>query len=217
MSLIENTHHDHPHPHQKPPVWVRFYDPIVQFVTLGKTQKMHQGTLTLARLRSGDKVLDIGCGTGNLTLAAEKMVGVGGTVVGLDVEPAMIHQARQKAAKTNSPVLFEVASITAIPYPDAAFDVILSTAMFHHLNPTQQVEGLAELYRVLKGDGRLLIVDLNTARRSLVASLPGHKHLARQDTVLSELPGLLQRTGFQKVQTGHHPFKSLSYALAEKK
>jgi hypothetical protein len=77
-------------------------------------------------------------------------------------------------------------------------------------------KGLLELNRVLKPNGRLLIVDINTARRSLMSRLPGHRQLARQDRVQDEMPTLLRTAGFSRIQTGSHPFKALSYAIGAK-
>ena len=221
MSLIERTQghsHDQPgdHQHDTAPFWVRFYDPIVRFASLGRIQKIHRGTISLANLRPGESVLDIGCGTGDLILAIEKGIGRQGTLVGLDVESVMIAQAKQKASKAGSQATFQVASIDEIPYPDAAFDLVTSTAMIHHLTPDQVEKGLLELNRVLKPNGRLLIVDINTARRSLISRLPGHRQLARQDRMQDEMPTLLRTAGFSRIKTGSHPFKALSYAIGAK-
>lgn len=210
--------HSHPAEHQgqRPPFWVRYYDWIVNIVTLGKTQRIHRETISLAALQPGDTVLDMGCGTGKLILAAEKVVGPEGTAVGLDVEPAMIAQARLHAHKKQSRALFEVASIEEIPYPDEYFDMAFSTLVFHHLTDAQKEAGFAELRRVLKPNGRLLIVDLNPSRRSLATSLPGHNQLAREDYVRSEAVKRLAAAGFGNIQSGPHPFPQLSYALGEK-
>ena len=74
MNLFERIYSshqtDHSHAHGAP-FWVRFYDPIVQFVSLGKTRQMHQATLGLAKLQPDESLLDIGCGTGSLILEAE--------------------------------------------------------------------------------------------------------------------------------------------------
>ncbi|MEZ4512020.1 MAG: methyltransferase domain-containing protein [Chloroflexota bacterium] len=220
MNLIERIHgHSHDAPGEQQhaaPFWVRFYDPIVRFATLGRINKIHRGTISLANLQPGESVLDIGCGTGDLILVMEPVIGEAGTAVGLDVESAMIAQAQQKADKAGSWATFEVATIEEIPYPDDTFDLVTSTAMIHHLTPAQVTKGLPEVYRVLKPNGRFLIVDINTARRSLISRLPGHRHLARQDRVQDEMPALLQTAGFSHIQTGSHPFKALSYAIGVK-
>jgi ubiquinone/menaquinone biosynthesis C-methylase UbiE len=224
VNLIQRIHghrqshiHDHNAAHsQDAPFWVRYYDIIVNLITLGRTRAIHRETLSLAGLRPGDSVLDIGCGTGILLLEAERVVGPDGTVVGLDVQPAMIKQARRRASDNNSRATFEIAPIDHIPYPDCTFDVAFSTLMYHHLTDTQKREGLVELERVLKPNGRLVLVDINPTRRSILTSLPGHSRLEREDYVRHEVTEGMQAAGFTVIETGAHPSKQLSYAVGQK-
>ncbi len=225
MNLIErihgnpqpdtHTHDDDTHSH-KTPFWVKHYDKILNIITLGKAKSMHQQTVALAALQPGQSVLDAGCGTGFLLLEAEKVIGHEGTAVGLDIEPAMVEQARRRAAKNHSHATFDVASIDQIPYPDNTFDVALQTLVFHHLTEAQKINGLAELRRVLKQNGRLLIADLNPSRRGIATSLPGHNQLDQVDHVRSEVVERLEAAGFSNIQSGPHPNKQLSYAIGEK-
>ena len=207
------TSHDHPH---RPPFWVTWYDTLSTILSLGKTKRIHQATLNLCNIQPGEAVLDVGCGTGLLALLAQEQSGSERPVIGLDVEPAMIAQARHHAVKQNQPTKFEVASITDIPYPDETFDVVLSTLMIHHLSLEQRERGLYEVYRVLKRNGRLLVVDFDPTQRSLITRLHAHNGQPQQDYVQMILPDLLQAIGFTKVQVGGHPFKQFSYALAWK-
>ncbi|MCA9931745.1 MAG: methyltransferase domain-containing protein [Anaerolineales bacterium] len=225
MNLIQKIHgHDHKHDHthddrshtHNAPFWVRYYDAIVGLVTLGRTRKMHLSTIRLANLQPGESILDVGCGTGKLIFAAEKVVGGEGTAVGIDVEAGMVVQAKAGAAKTHSRATFATTSITRIPYPDNSFDVVTSSLVYHHLNQTEKREGLQEVMRVLKPNGRLLIVDLNPTRRGLAVRLPGHNQLAREDYVGREVVAQLEAVGFSNITAGAHPFKQLSYALGVK-
>jgi ubiquinone/menaquinone biosynthesis C-methylase UbiE len=210
-----HTHDDSTHSH-KAPFWVRHYDTIVNVITLGKIKSTHQQTAVLANLQPGQSVLDIGCGTGALLMEVEIHIGDQGTAVGLDVEPAMIAQARQRAAKKHSHATFDVASIDNIPYPDNTFDVALQSLVFHHLTNAQKEAGLLELKRVLKPNGRLLIADLNPSKRGIATSLPGHNQLDQVDHVRSEVVERLKTAGFSNIQSDSHPNKQLSYAIGEK-
>ncbi len=207
---------EHAHGDEKPPFWVRRYDRLVKLVSLGRVGKLHRGTLGIVGFEAGNDLLDIGCGTGELVLHAASRAKGRGTVVGLDVEVAMIAQAQKKAASTGATVLFAEASITAVPYPDESFDVITSSLMFHHLTPEEQTAGLAELHRVLRPNGRLAVVDINSARPSLVSRFPGHRHLEAADPVQEFFAQQMRDAGFESVTAGAHPFRALSYAVGTK-
>ena len=87
--------------------WARFYDPLVWVMSLGQTRSLRSLPLELAAIRPGERVLDVGCGTGDLTLAAAKRAGSGGTVCGIDASPEMIDVARRKPRTHTAPCNFE--------------------------------------------------------------------------------------------------------------
>jgi arsenite methyltransferase len=128
---------------------------------------------SLGALYAGDVVLDIGCGAGVDSLVAAQLVGPGGRVVGIDVTPAMIEQARVNLARLGWPrVSFQEGEAEALPFPDAEFDAVISNGVF---NLTLNKEkALQEAHRVLKPGGRLMLADM-----VLVAALPPD----RQDQV----------------------------------
>jgi ubiquinone/menaquinone biosynthesis C-methylase UbiE len=112
-----------------------------------------------ARLRSGDVVLDVGCGAGIDTLLAARAVGPRGRVVGLDMTTAMVERTRQHAAELgldNVEVLEGL--MEAIPLPEASADVVVSNGVLNL--STRKSRALAEMLRVLRPGGRLALSDL---------------------------------------------------------
>ncbi|MBW1879726.1 MAG: methyltransferase domain-containing protein [Deltaproteobacteria bacterium] len=139
--------------------WAGFYDLLLKIVTLGREGRFRRRIITTARLESGQRVLDVGCGTGTLAVAAAEVVGTEGSVHGIDPAPEMIARARAKAEKAAASVAFEVGVIEALAFPDQSMDVVLSSLMFHHLTDQLKPLGLAEIRRVLAPGGRLVVVD----------------------------------------------------------
>jgi ubiquinone/menaquinone biosynthesis C-methylase UbiE len=139
--------------------WARYYDLIMAVMTFGREKKLRQMSIRLARLRPGDKVLEIGCGTGSLTLAAKTQVGPSGEAVGLDIAPEMVAVAGRKAARKGADVSFQVGSIAGIPFPDNRFDVVMCSFMIFHMPENVRTKGFTEIWRVLKSGGHLFILD----------------------------------------------------------
>ena len=192
--------------------WARYYDAVVALTTLGRARAIRRETADLARIAPGDVVLDVGCGTGDLTLLAAERAGVAGRVHGIDAAPEMIAVAREKAIRAGRAVDFQVAAIEDLPFPDATFDVALSSLMMHHLPDDLKRRGLAEIRRVLKPGGRLVVVDF---RRP--TSRPGRIGLAllRHGALPSgvqDVAAMLAAAGFSDVETGPIGFRPLGFA-----
>jgi ubiquinone/menaquinone biosynthesis C-methylase UbiE len=111
---------------------------------------------SLFKLRPGDLVLDAGCGTGHFSL---KLAHKGAQVVGVDVAPAMLARAREKAAGENQELIFCQMDICQLDYPSYYFDGVVSVAAFEFVRDRERA--FAELMRVLKPGGKLLIATIN--------------------------------------------------------
>ena len=167
-SLMRHSHGNEPHSHPeaRPQTtglvlnWGRRYDWVVQIMALGQAGRLRRKTVEFAQIAPGERILDVGCGTGDLTLRAAERAGSTGQVCGIDPGPEMIEVARRKADRKHVAVDFRVGVIEQLPYPDASFDVVLSSLMMHHLPADLKPIGLAEIRRVLKPTGRLIIVDM---------------------------------------------------------
>ena len=150
--------------------WAPYYDLAVNLTTLGHARLLRKLTVDNALIKPGDSVLDVGCGTGEVTLLA-KIRAKNGKVYGIDPAPEMITVARKKAARKNLDIDFRVGVIEALPFHDGSMDVVTSSLMMHHLPEDLKVRGLAEIYRVLKPGGRLLIADFMRPTGSFVNHL----------------------------------------------
>ncbi len=109
--------------------------------------------------RPDARILEVGCGPGRLAIRLATEHGL--DVTGLDLDPAMIERARANATDANGarrPPSFVVGDVAALPFPDASFDLVVSTLSMHHW--ADATAGLTEVARVLRSDGRALVWDL---------------------------------------------------------
>ena len=191
------------------------YDPL-QWILGGDALK--RPLLEQAALAPGFRALDIGCGTGSLTLLLRKLH-PGVAVVGLDPDPKALAITTRKAERAGLALQLDQGFSDRLPYPDASFDRVFSSLMFHHLQSEEKAATLREVRRVLKPGGSLHLLDFGPPRsrlsRALAHVLHGAEHL--QDNFEDRIIGLLGQAGFlAPEEVGHRNtlVGSLSYYRA---
>jgi ubiquinone/menaquinone biosynthesis C-methylase UbiE len=131
------------------------YDPISE--AFGIT-RAHDRLVAHATIEPGHRVLDVGCGTGGLTLRV-KQAHHDSVVVGLDPDQPSLDRARAKALSRGLDVQLDVGSAGSLPYADGAFDRVVSAFAVHHLPDAERSGALTEMLRVLAPHGSLCVVD----------------------------------------------------------
>lgn len=119
--------------------WAAQYDFLVWLVMGGKERGLRERLIQMAHLKSGERVLDVGCGTGTLAIAAKRRCGASSAVSGIDASNEMIARAKKKAVNAGVEIDLQVAICEALPFPTGTFDVVFSTMMLHHLGPKHAV------------------------------------------------------------------------------
>ena len=135
-----------------------FFEPIL---LLGKQAEYDRHIVSLLELKTEDRVLDLGCGTGVLTrMIADKLdAKAGGVSLGIDAAAKMIRVARKK--RESETCRFEVAAAEDLPFETASFDAAVSSLFFHHVPLDLKQQSLSEAYRVLRPQGKLVIADMH--------------------------------------------------------
>jgi ubiquinone/menaquinone biosynthesis C-methylase UbiE len=155
-----------------------------------------------AACRAGDRVLEIGCGTGSLLLLVKKAQPTA-DVVGLDPDPNALAIARRKARRAGVEISLDQGFADALPYPDASFDRVLSSFMFHHLSRDVKEKTLREVRRVLRPGGRFHMVDFAPSGASGKRGFTAHlihadRHL--KDNAEERVLGFLRDAGLADAQ-----------------
>ena len=182
-------------------VLTRFYDPVVRLTTRERSVK--RALIKYARVPQDATVVDLGCGTGTLTIWLKQQY-PSARVIGVDADPAILEFARTKADVAGIDVEFVNSNATDTPLSAGSVDRIVSSLFFHHLLPEVKKRVLSESLRILAPRGELHISDwgkpANVLMRILfypVRLLDGFSNT--RENVQGLLPGLIQEAGAGEV------------------
>ena len=178
------------------------YDPLTRALGMASA---HRRLADQADLRPGHRVLEVGCGTGNLALLVKRLQ-PGTHVVGLDPDPKALARARGKAARENLSVELDRGLAGELPYSDESFDRALSAFMFHHLEPAERRRALREARRVLRPGGSLHLLDFGGARERSdgFSARLSHRSKRLQDNFGDRIPTLMREAGLaDPVEVSH--------------
>jgi ubiquinone/menaquinone biosynthesis C-methylase UbiE len=215
--------HNDPRTHDGPETsgntihWASQYDLFTGLMGLGVNRPSSRMVVEMAHIKPGDKVLDVGCGTGNLTLTAAQIVGSSGQITGIDAAPEMIELARKKADRLHSSTLFDVGLIENLSYPDGTFDVVISRLVIHHLPDDLKLKGFAGILRVLKPGGVFFLADFMPPTNPILAHItsalvgPG-----MMEANVWSIPALLKQAGFMNVESGTTRSAFLAFVSGKK-
>jgi SAM-dependent methyltransferase len=131
------------------------YDPLTR---LAGASRLHDGLADRANIQPGLRVLEIGCGTGNLLVTVARRQ-PGAEVIGIDPDPPPLPRAHRKADRARLPVRLDRAFAGELPFPDGSIDRVLSSLMLHHLDDEEKPRAMREIRRVLRPGGQLHLVD----------------------------------------------------------
>jgi ubiquinone/menaquinone biosynthesis C-methylase UbiE len=147
--------------------WARIYD--LGTGLLGRRgSRLRTMIANDLQIQPGDHVLDVGCGPGRLAVTFAQRTAPSGSVDGIDPSPEMINRATARARKHGVPARFQVGYAQRLPFADDTFDAAACTLALHHVADDDRQTAVAEMYRVLKPGGRLLIAEFQMGR--------GHRH-----------------------------------------
>jgi demethylmenaquinone methyltransferase/2-methoxy-6-polyprenyl-1,4-benzoquinol methylase len=135
------------------------YDLMNDLMSMGLHRAWKAYTVMVANLREGDKVLDIAGGTGDLAMAFAKRVGKSGQVVHTDINEAMLRTGRNRLLDAGVSLPTLVCDAEKLPFSDNYFDLV--SVAFGLRNMTHKDVALAEMQRVLKPGGRLLVLEFS--------------------------------------------------------
>lgn len=175
-----------------------YYDSFAKLVNPFRRRLIQQ-----ANIQPGQRVLDVGCGTGLLTRMVKQFVPEA-RVTGLDGDEEVLRIARDKSR--GAEIQWDHALVFDMPYPDNSFDAVVSSFVTHHLTSEEKARAFKEVHRVLRPDGGFHIVDFGPPFNLLTriqAWVMKHLELTT-DNFAGRIPSMLAAAGFPSVNEAGH-------------
>lgn len=177
-----------------------WYDAAMKWVF--REDLFRRPVVEAADLKPGQRVLDLGCGTGTLTMML-KRAQPAAVVTGLDIDATALDLARRKAQQAGVDIEWNLGSAAGLPFADGAFDGVVSSVVIHHLATPLKQAAFAEVHRVLRPGRAFYLLDFAPPRGEMGQALvPALKHFERIDDNLEEgrLPAMMRAAGFTTVE-----------------
>lgn len=171
------------------------YDVLGRLLGVPSLHRLLLDLAGLSGLSEGARVLEVGCGTGNLTIMAKRLH-PDLDVVGVDPDPLALARAVRKARGLS--ISFDQGYAQSLPYPDASFDRVLSALMLHHLDGEARERMAQEVFRVLRPGGAVYLMDIG-GRVDPADGLVARRALRSErlrDNLGDRIPQLLRDGGF---------------------
>lgn len=179
------------------------YDPVMNIMTLGRVKSARAEAIDIMDFKEADNILDVGCGTGAMTIQIAEQLGQAGHITGIDAAVNMIKVANKSVNKNNlgNKCTFVAALAEELPFENESFDFCFSSMLYHHLPIELKIRSLKECFRILKHNGVFIVMDISKPGNifAKIFAQAGYILLVQKaikENINGVLPDLICRAGF---------------------